>query len=93
MPSRRSTFCTAFVLPGSVDQRQTLMKPVRQLELLAVIRASIGEPSAVSGKPSRYSRTTCKSWLTSVKGEIQARQILRQINDLSRNLSIDRPQA
>jgi len=31
------------MLPGSVDPRQTLMKPVRPSELLAVARAAIGK--------------------------------------------------
>lgn len=34
--------------PGSVDPRQTLMKPIRPPELLVIVRGCIGEPSAAS---------------------------------------------
>lgn len=35
----------ARMLPGSVDARQTLMKPITRAELLATVRACIGPPA------------------------------------------------
>jgi len=37
------------MLPGNVDPRQTLMKPVRPAELLAAVRACIGTATARTG--------------------------------------------
>ena len=37
------------MLPGNVDVRQTLMKPVRPAELLAAVRACIGTAAAAPG--------------------------------------------
>jgi len=39
------------MLPGSVDPRQTLMKPVGPSQLLAAARACIGEPSGAKDHP------------------------------------------
>ena len=39
------------MLPGNVDPRQTLMKPVKPSELLATARECIGEPSHAKDHP------------------------------------------
>jgi DNA-binding response OmpR family regulator len=39
------------MLPGNVDPRQTLMKPVKPSEVLAAARACIGEPSRAEDHP------------------------------------------
>jgi DNA-binding response OmpR family regulator len=39
----------ARMLPGSVDARQTLMKPIRRAELLATVRACIGAAPVRNG--------------------------------------------
>jgi DNA-binding NtrC family response regulator len=39
------------MLPGNVDPRQTLMKPVKPSELLATARDCIGKPSGANDHP------------------------------------------
>lgn len=39
----------AKMLPGNVDARQTLMKPITRAELLATVRACIGVPATRDG--------------------------------------------
>ena len=39
----------AKMLPGSVDARQTLMKPIMRAELLAAVHACIGAPATRDG--------------------------------------------
>jgi two-component system KDP operon response regulator KdpE len=39
------------MLPGNVDPRRTIMKPVKRDELLATVRSSIGAPPASKGPP------------------------------------------
>jgi len=40
----------AKMLPGSVDARQTLMKPIRRAELLAAVRSCIGDAPTPTGR-------------------------------------------
>jgi DNA-binding NtrC family response regulator len=39
------------MLPGNVDPRRTIMKPIRRDELLATVRSCIGAPPASKGPP------------------------------------------
>ncbi len=43
----------AKMLPGSVDARQTLMKPIMRAELLAAVRACVGPAPARDGVEGR----------------------------------------
>jgi hypothetical protein len=39
------------MLPGNVDPRRTIMKPIKRDELLATVRSSIGARPASKGPP------------------------------------------
>jgi len=42
--------CLAHMLPGSVDPRQAIMKPVRPSDLLAIVRRCIGNASGATDR-------------------------------------------
>jgi len=39
------------MLPGNIDPRRTIMKPIKRDELLATVRACIGTPTTDKGPP------------------------------------------